>query len=247
MKIRKIGILSLLIAFVLAIGVQAAGEYRTFTTPDGRSLEAKVLQYSERTGKVQLERADGKKIWTLPTVFIEENQVYVRKWIKVDQFMSSMKFKIDGDSDKGKKITQPTAGPIRGKEEKTPVVYTLVLENRTDFSLKDLRIEYQAFIKVNGYEGRKDEKRVDTGSLTIPKIPAGGQVTKRLKSITLIATYKTVSEYSSYTQSYSSYDKRTTQDQLKGFWVRVYGPSIDGQPSIREWCYPSDTMEKFAW
>ena len=37
------------------------------------------------------------------------------------------------------------------------------------------------------------------------------------------------------------------EDDLKGFWIKVYGPSVDGEPTVREWCYPSDTKEDYTW
>ena len=75
----------------------------TFTTPDGRSLKAVIKDYDDRTGKIQIEREDGKKLWTLPTAFSEPDREYIRQWIAVDQFMSTTKFKIKGDSTKGEK------------------------------------------------------------------------------------------------------------------------------------------------
>jgi hypothetical protein len=44
-----------------------------------------------------------------------------------------------------------------------------------------------------------------------------------------------------------SYQRKVMEEQLKGFWVKVYGPELDGQQMCREWCYPSDTMEEYTW
>ena len=54
---------------------------REFTLPDGRSLEAEIVQYDERLGQVELKRADGKLVKIKPSVFVEEDQAYVDEWI----------------------------------------------------------------------------------------------------------------------------------------------------------------------
>ena len=107
--------------------------FRPFVTADGRSLNAAVKDYNEHTKKIQIKRADGKLIWVLPTVFSDPDREYIRQWIAVDQFMSPTKFRI-----KGKKV--------QDKLLKTTITYEITLENRTDFPLTDLRIEYRTFV-----------------------------------------------------------------------------------------------------
>jgi hypothetical protein len=224
---------------------------RTFSTPDGRSLEARVLEHNENNGKIKLERADGRKIWTLPSVFAQADQAYIRQWIIAHQFMSSIKFKIKGDSDKDSELFFEKAGDgskVRS-EETTDIAYMITLQNRSGFTFPDLKVEYRAFIHTKGYEGKKDSDRVEGEILDVGDIGSGEEVTKTIITH-LVTDYVTVaqaseSSYGSY--SYTYYGKKTYEDDLKGFWVRVYGPSIDGQPAVREWCYPSDTIDDFKW
>ncbi len=225
--------------FVSASPSTSLGEgivFRSFTTADGRSLNAAVKDYNERTKKIQLKREDGKLIWVLPTVFSEPDREYIRQWIAVDQFMSPTKFRIKGDSDKDtidKKLTK--------------IEYKITLENRTDFPLKDLRIEYRTFILKQGYEGNKDSNRVGGGQWHIAEIPAGKKVSRNISSINLTAGFRTVRETDYYSGITSTSQQKTYQDRLKGFWIKVYGPEIDGKPAIRKWCNPPDTSEDFAW
>jgi len=235
MKIYSVFLLYCL--FVIASPSTSFGEgaLHTFTTPDGRSLNATIKDYNDRTGKIQLKREDGKELWTLPTVFSEPDQEYIQQWISADQFMSPMKFKITGDSSKNKI-----------SKKRTQVGYEITLENKTDFPLTNLKIEYRAFILSQGYEGLGDTSRVDGGQLLIAEIPAGEQVSKKTLSIDLITTFRWVTE-TSYNGGSTSYEKKTTAEHLKGFWIKVYGSAIDGTPTIREWCYPADTSDDFAW
>ena len=224
--------------FAVASPSTSLGEntFRPFITADGRSLNAAIKDYNERNGKIQIKREDGKLIWTRPTVFSELDQEYIRQWIAVDQFMSSTKFRIKGDSDKD-----------RISKTKTRIEYEITLENKTDFPLKDLRIEYRTFILKQGYEGSRDSNRVGGGQLHIAEIPAGKKISQKVSPVNLSAGFRTITDFTSYTGSFSTSQQKIFQDCLKGFWVKVYGPEVDGKPVIREWCNPSDTSEKFSW
>ena len=210
------------------------GTLHTFTTPDGRSLNAVIKDHNERTGKIQIEREDENLIWILPTVFSEPDQEYIQQWIAADQFMSPTKFKIKGDSEEDET-----------SKNKTEIVYTITLENKTDFPLKDLKIEYRAFIFNKGYEDKADSNWIGGDQLHITEIPAGKRVSQKLPPITLVTQFVTVREHSG--NSWSEYEKKTESEQLEGFWVKIYGPTLDEKPTIREWYTPSDTSKSFVW
>lgn len=211
------------------------GTLHTFTTLDGRALKAKIKTYNERTKKIQIEREDGKLVSTLPSVFSELDQEYIQQWIAADQFMSLTKFRIKADS---------TETEI--SKNKTEVVYEITLENKTDYPFKDLRIEYRAFILSQGYEGCSDSSRVGGGQLQISEIPAEKKISQQANPISLISQFTRVSESSRWEGS-TTYEKKTMRENLKGFWIKVYGPENDGTPTIREWYYPSNTSEDFSW
>ncbi len=241
----------LLIAACSSTGL-GEGALRTFTSLDGRSLDATIKGYNARTGKIEIERESGKKLWVLPTVFSEPDQEYVQQWIAADQFMSPAKFKIKVDSEKIRdtQYEKQSDGSKVKSDETTKIIYAITLENRTGIVLEDLRVEFRAFILKHGYEGKQSINRVGGGRLNIDEIATGKKVTEHTQPILLLTDYVTGADYStSYggSVSYSYYAKKTYEDDLKGFWVRVYGPAIDGIPAIREWCYPSDTMDDYEW
>jgi len=236
MKVCYVFLLCCLLATAPSKGL-GESTFHTFTTSDGRSLNAAIKDYNASTKKIQIKAKDGKELWTLPTVFSDPDQDYIRQWIAVDQFMSPTKFKIRVDSDEDT--------PFKNRTE---IKHEITLENETDFLLKDLKIEYRAFILKKGYESRKDSNRVGGGQLHIDEIPRQGKVSKKTQIINLATMLENVTEIGNDgTTVVNRYQKKIGEEQLKGFWIKVYGPEIDGNPSIREWCYPSDTSEKFQW
>jgi len=68
-------LLPLLLFVLLAGGVFAQGEFRTFTDTKGRSLEAKVLRVAG--AKCQIERKDGKRFIMDIATFTEDDQDYL--------------------------------------------------------------------------------------------------------------------------------------------------------------------------
>ena len=223
----------------------------TFTTPDGRTLKASIIQYDAAKNSIRIQREDGAKFWTAPTAFTEADQAYIQQWILADQFLSSMRFKIDGKSNEETDIQYKTVDGDRIKEsEKTTVDYQLTLLNRTAYALKNLRIEYRAFIQRTGYGNHKDQNRVVSGKVSLNEIDAGKTGICHIPTLELETVYQTRRDISTSDTgriSYSSYAVKTNEDDLKGIWVRVYGPSLDGEQLYREWCYPADTMKRFEW
>lgn len=224
----------LFITAVPAIGLEE-GTLHTFTSPEGETLNAVIRAYSEANGKIQIERDDGRLLWAEPTAFSEPDQEYIRQWIAVDQFMSVMDFKIKGESDEE---TTP--------EDATIIKYEITLSNNTEVPFKDLKVEYRAFIHIQGYEGREDSSRVDGGQLLIPEILPGQEVSTNTQPITLEVQTEQVREADG-SGGATAYSKKTSEERMKGFWVKVYGPAIDGKPAVREWCHPPDTMDDFSW
>ena len=67
------------ILIILLLTMNIVGAH-TFDLPDGRSL-ATILSVDDRSGIVELERMDGKITKVKTTVFIEEDQLYIKNWI----------------------------------------------------------------------------------------------------------------------------------------------------------------------
>lgn len=227
--------------------------YRTFTAPDGRTISAAVINHNSRNGKVQILREDGGKVWIPPTAFSEQDQEYIRHWIEVDRFMSGTGLKISGKMHKedceseieGRPKTRRKADVIAGL---TDVTYLIVLENKLNSDFVNLVIEYRAFIEDQGRKGKQDLIRVEVGQINIDCLPARSRIEKITDTFTLYVSNDIRQEYSSVRREYVTTHETVGKERLKGFWFRVYGPSIEGEKrAFREWCYPADTMVDYAW
>ena len=120
----------LFIASFLSTGL-GRGALHTFTSPDGRSFNAVIKLYNARTGQIQIVRENGKKVWTLPTVFSKPDQEYVQQWIIADQFMSPANFKIKVESDKNEDTEYEKVGDGSKVKsgETTEIIYTITSAN----------------------------------------------------------------------------------------------------------------------
>ena len=85
----------ILIILLLTMNIVSA---HTFDLPDGRSLEATILSVDDRSGIVELERTDGKIAKVKTTVFIEEDQLYIKNWISDRLFISPVNLQIETDN-----------------------------------------------------------------------------------------------------------------------------------------------------
>ena len=232
-----------LLLCVLAVpAARAEAALHTFTTTDGRSLEASIAAYNQASKKIQVVRKDGKKVWVAPSVFCDRDRDYIRQWIAASRFMLPTKFRIKGK--KIKKKAHTVKRPDRSTETTTEILYKISLENRTGTPIKDLRIEYRAFIAVKFPRG---DIRVAGGHLAIPKIADKKSATREVKAATLLARTEYHYESSGIVGIYDEYNLKVYDENLKGFWVRVYGPEIDGERLVREWCSPPDTRKNFSW
>ena len=60
------------VLLTLLFAHQAGAEMRAFTLQDGRTLEAEIIEYNAKLGKVTLKRPDGKRVPVKPDLFHAE-------------------------------------------------------------------------------------------------------------------------------------------------------------------------------
>ena len=71
----KFMILICIISFAMAA---KADEFRTFTNLEGKTIEARILQYDTKGERVQLELQNQKKAWIEIGSLSEEDQIYIK-------------------------------------------------------------------------------------------------------------------------------------------------------------------------
>ena len=81
-------------ASILLVAKATGVQYHSFTDLEGRKLEAKILSFDNRSGKIELERQDGKTFKVKPSLFSESDQDYILKWITANQVLSEENLRI---------------------------------------------------------------------------------------------------------------------------------------------------------
>jgi hypothetical protein len=75
MLIRVISVLT-----ALAAAVAGHEEFRVFTGKEGQTVSARILSVSASTGKVHLQRKEGRQVWVSVTAFTDEDREFIEAW-----------------------------------------------------------------------------------------------------------------------------------------------------------------------
>lgn len=228
----------------LAGGCIAAEEngFRMFTDIQGRSIEARIVEYDSVKGKLQIERHDGKKSWVRPDVFAAENQDYIKDWIDADLILSERSLRISM-----KKQAMGKTGSKKENKVSEKVCFEVTLDNRTEVPITGLKMEYHYFVKTLGSGTRKDSEKTVPGALNVASLAPKERKQFNTNIVYLDTVYHTVTEYSRYSNNPLVSLNKVSEDELTGIWIRIYGPAVDGVSSVRDVCYPTDLKEKVRW
>jgi hypothetical protein len=224
----RIMTLSLMLCSLL--GSALADQFRTFTSPDGREIVAKVISYDTTRKKLQLERENGKRVWLTPSVFGAADQAYIKAWLDAEDFRSKNGFKISVEKEK----------------EGDLVSYALTLTNRGK-SLEELDIEYQYYIFEKGSNGQPDNDRHVGGSLTVESIPEGETIVVKTDPEKLVTHFENVKVYEGPGLSFHFEEQKRREDDIRGMRLRILGPHVGESRVYRELTYPTDLNEKYEW
>lgn len=99
---------NIILIFALVVAEASLGnECHTFTTQEGQTVTAKIIAISSYTGKVKLERENGRKVWVEIDIFTREDQSFIHAWRKKASMPKTPKPK------------EPAEEEPEGTEEKT--------------------------------------------------------------------------------------------------------------------------------
>ncbi|MEE9367730.1 MAG: hypothetical protein V3V05_02585 [Pontiella sp.] len=260
---------------LLAISTHAENGYRTFTTPDGRTLKAKIIMFDSATDKVQIEREDKKKVTVPSNSFSEKDQAYIKKWQVAQTFMSASKFKLDIKRKEVKSSKKPIevdlgeeggGGGRRGGgdtgvqvvaiDKNTQYKYSLLMENKSDTPLKNIILEYRIF-----YEQQKsvlDEKanKNRPEDSTRPEQYTAVDQNKikdakvRVKPIDARSTQELATASVTLLNRSASRewgDKIDLKSNLIGAWIQLTMKGPDGEELVREIATANSIMKKYDW
>lgn len=256
----KRGIATALACFQVLTGAWAADGFRAFTDAQGRTVSGKVVAFEAKTGKVQIQREEnGMKIWALPSAFSEKDQQYIRDWVAVQNTLSEKSLRVSvhkSHDENGGNSPETNGFSSRNTEESMQAKrdgteryehfhYEITFENRSDTAIDGIKVEYRCFSQFMK-ESKPTEDKVVSGSFNIKEIGSKSSIQTNSKTISLLSTYSKGTISLETGRGDPSINK-TGQDELLGIWIRIYGPLLDGQPTIRDVCFPESLPDKVSW
>ncbi|MEI6890529.1 MAG: hypothetical protein V5783_00005 [Pontiella sp.] len=244
----------LILSMILSLGSMA--EMHAFELPDGRILEAELVDYNSRQGLVTLKRTDGKRIPVKPSIFIEKDQIYIRDWCAARAFLSDSTLKIQADDDVVKSWKEEETMDVRytdGSVEKEyihnvikyeDVAYNISFKNMGEVAINGLVLEYCVYYEQSTMcweEKPKVELKTSYGKKEIPEL--------RVKQSAEVTT-KTVMIYEDDINPIDMRDgdqRRPGKGEILGMHVRVTMKGGDAS-SIRTVSVPENfSLEEYPW
>ncbi len=234
---------------VLVLGMcwpgYSAEDYRIFTDKENRAVEAKVVHFDSRSGKVTLKSRKHRKSIVSISIFSEEDQAYIKEWLSVQNFLSNSKLRISIVKKQGK---TPSVRD-KTKRAKPPCHYEIWLMPSTGTSFETMRIEYCMYVNTDRSKG-EDVLKFEKGRFNKVLVVEGKRHSEKTKEVKLFRYYSLQRESTpngrgGSTVSYSH--NKIAEDDLKGIRVRVYLRTPCGNEFMREICEPSSLAKKYEW
>lgn len=225
----------LLLLFSVLVLEAGESEFRTFTNPEGIEMEAKLTLVSG--DDVYIERRDGLATKVDISIFSKDDQKFIREWAKKDALTSGdvdAQFKTHVSSRSGWEST----GGIRRKRWKEG--YEVVVENNSDFDMKDVRIEYLVLKFEDAIAAEKRSEGVERklkGSAKIGPIGKRSTGTVETEQFPMLETKLEPGFY------WVGGGKKTSEDEMRGIWVKIYA----GDLLVAEVCRPENLSRKYTW
>jgi len=254
MKRRIMGFYVVAVLFAGVGFVQAA--LHEFTLKDGRTLKAEIVSYNAKLKKVELKREDGKRIPVNPSVFAEEDQKYIMAWATLDGVRNERLFKVNCEKDlveKWKKeemgdVTYDGGDPVKellSTSRFERYVFELNLENKNEFALENLTLEYRVFYEQEvavGASKVEAKSGVLPGKLDVKRVGPREKMKLKTEAVVLRDT-----QYPSSITFKGGATMGRESGEIEGIWVRITAAGADGQTVSRDVFEPSSLEGKHKW
>lgn len=245
MKTVKYTSIIILILGAVGMGAFAEEEYRIFTARDGRMIEGRIVEYNAVRNKLRIERRGDKSAWVELAVFSEKDRIYIKEWISASLFLAESNLKISF-----KKTNKGSSGSKKSKKETDKIGYEIKLQNRSKQPMNIAEIEYRYYVRNIRIGSGKDAERSEGGRLNAGTLKPSQTRVLNTSSLSLVTVYRDHVESTRDFYGSVTYDRsivKVSEDKLRGIWVRIYGPEVDGQRLYRDVTYPKGLEEKAAW
>ncbi|MEN3939857.1 hypothetical protein WJU23_01080 [Prosthecobacter sp. SYSU 5D2] len=207
---------SVVLGVVLALSAEAAP--RTFTSPDGRTLQAEIQAATADT--VTLKLAAGPAMTVPVSKFSKADQAFITEWRKANP--ETIKYEFVPAFTKSK--TDSSKAVVNNEERTTESwVCNVKLLNRSGQQLDDLKVDYEIyFSQANGpdYVTRKA-----TGSAAVGSIKHLQEINFQTSDVKLV-TYKLEGGF-----YYSDGSRSRRKDSIEGVVLKIK----HGGKQVFEW------------
>lgn len=180
MKLSRNTVCAIASVLTLLAAIPAA-EAHTFTSPDGRTLEAEIVSSIGDT--VTLKLANGQTIVTQTNKFSTDDQAYITEWKKRNISSSNYKFSTEYSKDKEGTSKRSSGGVTYTTEN---WVCNIKLTNTSGQPLNDLTLNYEVYYSQIDY--RNPVIRKVTGSAPIASISHGGTAITKTVEVPLVTS-----------------------------------------------------------
>ena len=228
--------------------LEAAGEVRTFTSKDGRTIEAELLGF--RDDNLRVRRTDTNKEFTLPLSGLrgsdqEELRALMEKRPDLRDPIPASALRVEVS-----RMKLPPKVKIEERfQELEAWAYGVTVTNLTNQPITGLRVDYviagQSEYEKKGERGDSKPVIRQKGSLPIASVEARGRVNTRTKPLICVTrlSYDSVYQYERWVTDYSKVSDRKKMRALKGIWLRVY----DGTKLVLEQSTPDKLALTEDW
>lgn len=165
--------------FVLGAAVTAQAELRTFTSPDGRTLQGNIQ--SATADSVTLKLANGQPLTAPVSKFSDVDKAYIAEWRKANPATTKYDFAASYSKEKVSS-TKQNLGSVEQNVERW--ICNLKIANRSGQLLENLKVNYE--VQCNrAADGTAGPRKV-VGSLNIASIKHLEETKLQTEQVTLI-------------------------------------------------------------
>lgn len=235
---------------VLAAATLSAGETRTLTSKDGRSIDAEIVGYKGET--LRIRRIDTGRELQLPvSALAESDQTTVRKFIRDNpDLRDTVKpGDIRVEFSRAKFERETTESAYWRDENAESWGFSISILNQTNAPLEGLRVDYIVYAVddpdnvQSAARNKTSSERLQriTGTEAVAAIPSGQRSTTRTTPVV-----STRVKYTDGVRMLTADGKlvRSWRDKaLHGVWLRVY----DGDKLVHEASSPENLRTTERW
>lgn len=213
----------------------ALKEFHDFTTADDKTVKARVRAYYPDQGIVAITKENGSSLKVDLGIFSTADQVYVREWDLIKTFFTQNRFHV---SVRKKQNKTGAEHMIWRMEEE--IVYAILLENRSDYDLKGLTVDYCIYFEPDrlGYREQIEIQNVKCGTLKIGTLAAGEKMQVETRPVVCPKKGGGLEYYK---------ENQAIRGKARGLWIQIYLPLAGGTKAIREFSSPSSLIKNCQW